>query len=294
MLKTLTLVLAGLAAGFTVALWLQPDPPDVEAAVPSALPAATKPSAGGAAPSVERLAALESALAVEAEQRAALETRIDQLAAELDVLREARPAENQARNRPPGFDPAEARQRFDPVARVEEAQRRNVEQLVAGGFSPQRAEWIMRRTQELRMESLQAQYDATRDGRPTPGPVDAASDRTLRSELGDAEYEQYLRALDRPTSVSVLEVLASSPAERAGLKPGDEVISYGGERVFEMRDLNALTLQGTEGQSVAVEVQRDGQRVQLVLPRGPIGISGGFRGPRGPQGAPAVIINPPR
>jgi len=55
-----------------------------------------------------------------------------------------------------------------------------------------------------------------------------------------------------------------------------------GERVFDIRDLNELTLEGTAGQSVVVEVRRDGQQVQLVMPRGPLGISGGFRGGRGP------------
>ena len=70
-------------------------------------------------------------------------------------------------------------------------------------------------------------------------------------------------------------MLASSPAEQAGLKPGDQVVSYDGQRVFDMRDLNALTLKGNAGEPVVVDVQRDGQSVQLVLPRGPVGILGG-------------------
>jgi len=74
-------------------------------------------------------------------------------------------------------------------------------------------------------------------------------------------------------------VLASSPAERSGLKPGDEIVAYAGKRVFDLRELNNLTFQGTPGESVVVEVRRDGQSVQLVLPRGPLGITGGgFRG----------------
>ena len=150
------------------------------------------------------------------------------------------------------------------------------ELLVAGGFPPDRAEWIYRRTQELRMQTLQAQYDARREGRP----LDPDSqERTLRTELGDADYERYLTAFNRPTSVSVQSVLASSPAERVGLKPGDEIVGYGGQRVFDVRDLNALTLEGTAGESVVVEVRRNGLPLQLVLPRGPLGITGGFDGP---------------
>jgi S1-C subfamily serine protease len=74
-------------------------------------------------------------------------------------------------------------------------------------------------------------------------------------------------------------VLASSPGERAGLKPGDEVVAYDGKRVFDLRDLNSLTFEGTAGESVTVSVRRDGQTVHLTMPRGPLGIvGGGFRG----------------
>jgi S1-C subfamily serine protease len=77
----------------------------------------------------------------------------------------------------------------------------------------------------------------------------------------------------------VRNVLASSPAESSGLQPGDEIVAYDGQRVFDMRELNALTLEGTPGESVVVDVRRADQNVQLVMPRGPIGIFGsGFRG----------------
>jgi hypothetical protein len=45
--------------------------------------------------------------------------------------------------------------------------------------------------------------------------------------------------------------------------------------VFDLRDLNRLTFEGEPAQPVIVEVLRDGQRIQLVLPRGPIGITAG-------------------
>ena len=126
------------------------------------------------------------------------------------------------------------------------------------------------------MQALQAQYDAQRGGRPVdPG----AGEQSLRTELGEADYERYLQAYGRPTAIPVRDVLASSPAERSGLQPGDEILAYAGKRVFDMRELNALTLEGTPGESVIVEVRREGQSVQLVMPRGPLGITGGgFRG----------------
>jgi S1-C subfamily serine protease len=76
-------------------------------------------------------------------------------------------------------------------------------------------------------------------------------------------------------------VLPGSPGEKAGLRAGDEVVSYAGQRVFNVGELNSLTFEGTPGESVVVDVVRDGQQLQLVVPRGPIGIGGGaFR--RGP------------
>jgi hypothetical protein len=270
MLKTLLLVLGGLGAGLVIAFWFAPDAPPPLAAAPAATASVPVTAAGGTA--AARLAALESALTVEAGQRAALEQRVEELAAQLEELGQ-RPAG------PPGpATIAEARERFqrDAGARSEDAEQRFNERLVAAGFAPDRADWIIRRTEELRMEALQAQYDAQRSGRPVEP---RAGLQTLRSELGDADYERYLQAEGRPAAIPVRDVLASSPAERSGLKPGDEILSYGGKRVFDMPQLNSLTLEGTPGESVVVEVRRDGQSVQVVIPRGPLGITGGgFRG----------------
>ena len=280
MLKTLALVIAGLVAGFAVALWWLPSAPTAasEFANPSASPAAPD-----AAAATSRLASLEDALAAETERRVVLEQRVGELAAALDELRADAPAARGRAEAAPAVAeaaPAEnprARFRRDGPPNAEELQRRQIEMLVAGGFPPDRAEWIFRRTQELRMQALQAQYEARREGRPLDSALGEES--TLRAELGDTDYERYLTAFNRSTSVNVLTVLASSPAERVGLKSGDQIISYGGERVFDARELNALTFQGTAGESVVVEVRRDGQPLQLVLPRGPLGITGGFDGP---------------
>ena len=231
---------------------------------------------------------LENALRSEVEQRTALEGRVAALGAEIDALH-GDSASNAAGSRaadaasqdaaqgaaaieggPPGFA-----RRFRGPATTEQ----RVEQLVSAGFAPDRAAWIEKRTAELQMQAIQAQYSARRGD--TVDPTLLRGEQTLRQDLGDAEYERYLTALGRPTKVGVFNVIASSPAEQAGLHAGDQIVSYGGARVFDMRELNDLTLQGTPGQPVAVEVERDGQNVQLVLPRGPIGIGGGpFAGGR--------------
>jgi membrane-associated protease RseP (regulator of RpoE activity) len=280
MWKTVLLVLAGLGAGLAIAVWLQP----------SSTPFAEAEAAGGAISvggagvddvdvSGARLAALEDAFAAEVEKRVALEAHVAELEAELDALGERpRPLPNASDAATDGPDPAIVERRRAALrARLEDNDERTVvDRLVSAGFAPDRAEWINRRTQELRMQTLQAQYEARRDGRPQPSITD---EDALRTELGDADYERFLTAMGRSTTVNIDGVLAGSPAERSGLQPGDEIVAYNGTRVFDIAELNELTLGGATGESVVVEVRRNGQSLQLVMPRGPIGIWGGFRGP---------------
>lgn len=281
MLKTILLVVLGAAAGFAVALWRQPE----IAPAPGDSISTDISRADGSRDADRRLATLERALAAEAAERTELEARVFELAAELDALRGTQVRDGGDAGRAPASAADEASPPA-PRQRLREGMRQGgqpqLERLIAAGFSPDRAQWIDRRTQEIRMQALQAQYDAQRAGRPLePGTV-LAGERTLRAELGESDYERYLEASGRPTSVGVQGLLASSPAERAGLRSGDQIVSYAGQRVFDLRELNALTLEGNAGESVVVEVRRDGQTLQLVMPRGPIGIfGGGFRGPPG-------------
>jgi S1-C subfamily serine protease len=97
----------------------------------------------------------------------------------------------------------------------------------------------------------------------------------LRAEIGDLEYEQYLRADNRPTAVAVGTVFESSPGQAAGLQRGDNITAYGGVRVFDAADPNREIMAGQAGESVVVEITREGMPMQVVLPRGPIGVSTG-------------------
>jgi hypothetical protein len=191
---------------------------------------------------------------------------------------------------PPGF-PNRQRLREAPSAEElatmrEEREKRDAERIAAAGLTPERMKQISRRAEELRVAAMQAQYEAQRNGQTTQG---INIDQMLRKELGDAEYERYLKAEGRPTEVRVTEVLATSAAERSGLKAGDEIISYGGTRVFDPRDLNTLTMQAAAGGSVTVQVKRDGQSIQVSVPAGPLGVTsgGGGRPGGGPPGGGA-------
>lgn len=227
----------------------------------------------------ERIAALERAVSDERLARQLLQEEVFYLTSELERMTAAR---NDRRIDDAGQGSADTTD--DPGAeRRAEWRRRNsaegsAERLVAAGFLPSQADWILKREQELQMDALQARFDAERSGEP----LDWSESRTmasdaLRAELGDADYERYLEANDRSTRISVSSVIESSPAQSAGLRPGDEILRYDGERVFSMTDLTRRTLEGAAGESVVVDVMRDGIPMQVVLPRGPVGITGGRR-----------------
>jgi hypothetical protein len=269
MLRTAVLVGAGLAAGLAAAYWLGGSPlAESTARLVDSTPPAPSELPG-------RIVELERQLGAEIEKRTALEQRVQDLGHELEELHAAVPArsgESESPDAPLSAGPDPGGQRFGRNFRPQTAEQR-ISTLEEGGFSPDRAAWIEQRRAELQVQAMQAQY-AQRRGE-NVDPAQMRPEQTLRSELGDADYEKYLEAQGRPTKVGVANVLPSSPAEKAGMQPGDQILSYAGQRVFNMADLSDLTLQGTPGQSVTLEVQRNQQTVQLVIPRGPIGIGGG-------------------
>jgi hypothetical protein len=279
MLRTVLLVGAGLAAGVAAAYWIGGSSPAAEP--PTRLVESTPP-----APSElpGRIVELERQLGAEIEKRTALEKRVQELGQALDELHAAAPAaraaETESADSTPAADGAPAGPRFARNFRPQTTEQR-VSTLEEGGFSPDRAAWIEQRRSELQLQAMQAQY-AQRRGESVE-PALLRPEQTLRSELGDADYEKYLQAQGRPTQVGVFNVLPSSPAAKAGMQPGDQIVSYAGQRVFNMADLTDLTLQGTPGQSVTLEVKRNQQTLQLVIPRGPIGIGGGPGGGGGGQ-----------
>jgi len=219
----------------------------------------------------DRIRALETAVAEERNARLLLEDELQALYDELDQIRSGSddlPEEGIAELQ----EEREAvRDRVDRFRAGNTAQGRT-DRLVKAGFAPDRAEWIVQRESELQMESMQAMFEARQTGeRPDRSRLDP--ERTLRSELGDSEYEQYLEANGRSTSVAVGTVLDSSPGQRAGLQPGDEIIGYDGQRVFSYGELSERTMNAQPGQSVVVDIVRDGVPMQVVVDAGPIGIS---------------------
>jgi len=124
---------------------------------------------------------------------------------------------------------------------------------------------------EKHREAAFAEYRA----RQTVGALRAASrdEGQLRAELGETGYERYLVATGQPRRLVVSEVEPASPAANSGISPGDQILSYAGRRVFNLRDLNALMLSTTAGETVATTVVRDGQALQLYVTGGPLGLA---------------------
>ena len=221
----------------------------------------------------ERIRALEAAVSEERQARQLLEEELFVLFAEIDRLEARAGDRDNSRN---------DRDDRDVEAAVEVQQFRGSrstgsqrDALIAAGLAPDRADWILRRESELRFESMQARFEA----RNAAGPQDWFNASTnpetmLRAEIGDADYEMYLEGNNRPTSVNISNVMASSPGERAGLQPGDQIVNYDGRRIFSTWELVQQTMGGGEG-TVVVDLVRDGSPMQIVLPRGPIGVEVG-------------------
>ncbi len=258
---------------------------------PSGAPAGAADNFDVDAPLETRIAALEQAVSSEREARLVLEELLHGLYAELErfdspemdellrTLAENSQAREQARNQQGA--------RRNRNARMQDLEEMRLERLVAGGFTENRAQKILELEDDVRMAALQAEYEARRNGEAfDPREWAQEYQGSLRERLGDADYEKYLTAQGAQASVTVREVIGSSPANQAGLRPGDRILSYDGERVFGMNDLKSMAFSGDPGEDVIVDIERNGQRMQLVLPRGPLGITGsgggmGFRSPFG-------------
>jgi membrane-associated protease RseP (regulator of RpoE activity) len=264
LIAILIVLAAGIAAGVS---YLVPAEP---ATVVGTLAAAEPPPFNPSAAFEDRVAALETALEHEREARRILEDELIALFNELDRLKSsATPAVRSTDEPRPAPRSTQARDR--------ESFETRSQALVQEGLSPERAAYILQRESELRFAQMQAYYEARNAENPEQRLAGVRDpDAALREEIGEAEYEQYLRANNRSTSVEVQGVMASSPAEAAGLKPGDEIVRYDGERVYNSRDLMERSMQG-EG-PVVVELVRNGAPMEVVIPRGPLGIEIGRRG----------------
>ena len=235
-----------------------------------------------------RVATLEDAIRQESAARQALEKQVAALSGSinaLDRLPAVGPATASANKRPvetgaPSVEEmGEILDRFRDRFTASLSDEAQVHRLVAGGFDAVTADQIVHRESELEMEILRLRHEARMGGTPMSHEALVGSQERLRDELGEEQYERYRDATGRPTTVRVDNVLANSPAEAADLQPGDQIIRYDDQRVYDIAELSRLTLEGEPGRSVTIDLMRDGEEIRVVIPRGPIGVqTSGERG----------------
>jgi S1-C subfamily serine protease len=94
--------------------------------------------------------------------------------------------------------------------------------------------------------------------------------RVRRAHLGAAIAPRRLppaaaERLGRRGGVQTMQVIEGSPAERAGLQPGDLLVELDGEPVTDATDLQRLMVGERIGESVVAIVLRDGAGATVAL-----------------------------
>ena len=150
--------------------------------------------------------------------------------------------------------------------------------LVAAGVASDQATEILRRQSELEMQQLELRDQASREGwLGTERFVDALRELegdtiSLRGEIGEDAYDRFLYLTGEPNRVVIDSVIDQSPASQAGIRAGDVLIDYANERIFSWSDLRNSTRAGERGEYVWIQLERDGETLELTLPRGPMGV----------------------
>jgi len=71
--------------------------------------------------------------------------------------------------------------------------------------------------------------------------------------------------LDRPVGALVGQVIADSPAEKAGIRPGDIILTYQGREISKMSILPSLVAETPVGTEAEVTIFRDGREKILTV-----------------------------
>ena len=242
----------------------EPPPPPVTVAAGSRNPAA--------APAAD-IDALRRLLESEIETRRRLERRVLELGRKLDAL------ERDAGEATLAGDPnAAAGEADDAAARADrESGWFDRQVLIDAGLNDSLATELQLFYEQLEMERLYLRDQSRRESwnrEQYREALDEIEDReaALKERLGEAGYDAYLYASGQPNRVAVTSLLASAPAAQAGIEAGDHILRYDNQRVYNWFELREATTGGDIGDTVSVEVERDGQTLQFYLARGPLGI----------------------
>jgi serine protease Do len=70
-----------------------------------------------------------------------------------------------------------------------------------------------------------------------------------------------LKNLDKPRGALVASVAENSPSEKAGIKAGDIILEFNGERINQMKELPAIVARTQVGKNVEVKIWRDKKEI---------------------------------
>lgn len=83
--------------------------------------------------------------------------------------------------------------------------------------------------------------------------------------LGVTVYQNGVQLAEDLWGLEVLEVTPGSAADRAGILPGDYVLSAGGRELTSSRDLLRVRRQTYVGDQLPMTIWRDGERIEVTL-----------------------------
>ncbi|MBT8433744.1 MAG: PDZ domain-containing protein [Gammaproteobacteria bacterium] len=153
----------------------------------------------------------------------------------------------------------------------------NEQALIDSGMDSGLANTLKTRFEQLELDRLYLRDQSIREGWDRDRYREALQTLTskedeFKNQLSESEYDSYLYASGQTNRVAVTSVLESAPAAAAGIEPGDHIIRYDNQRIYNWFELREATSTGEIGEAIAVEVERDGDIIELYLARGPLGI----------------------
>jgi serine protease Do len=96
--------------------------------------------------------------------------------------------------------------------------------------------------------------------------IDGQNSKDLHLPVQDGAYVRILDTNQQPTSEDAVE--AGSPAASAGIKTGDIVVSINGKAIDQEHPLDTLLTQFAPGETVKLDIIRDGQHTTASVTLG--------------------------
>ena len=262
------LITLALAIGIAIGVFMQSDSDTAELApVQNIVSAPTNPLAVD--PAASDIAELNRLLQQEINARKLMEKKLDALS--LQVAEFKRNSQYQSN------ELSEQSESEQPLDTESDSDWFNEQALVDSGMSSSQAAELKDFFEQQELQQLYLRDQANREGwdrQKYRDEIQALNDEedALKDRLGESAYDAYLYASGQSNRVAVSSVLATAPAGAVGIQSGDHILRYDNQRIYSGFELRQATMGGNAGDSVPVEVERDGEILEFYLDRGPLGI----------------------